>query len=86
MGRRYSAASVLPVERAAVIKRELRTALLRWFDGAKRDLPWRRTKDAYGIWVSEVMLQQTQVDRVVNYWTRFLARFPDVKTLAAAEL
>lgn len=86
MRRRYSAASVLPVERAAVIKRELRTALLRWFDGAKRDLPWRRTKDAYGIWVSEVMLQQTQVDRVVNYWTRFLARFPDVKTLAAAEL
>ena len=70
----------------AEFKREVRTQLLRWFDRSKRDLPWRRTRDPYGIWVSEVMLQQTQVDRVVRYWTKFLARFPTVKTLAEAEL
>ncbi|MGV3620107.1 MAG: A/G-specific adenine glycosylase, partial [Archangium sp.] len=68
------------------MKQTLRADLLRWFDRTKRDLPWRRTKDPYGIWVSEVMLQQTQVDRVVNYWQRFLARFPDVRSLASAEV
>lgn len=71
---------------AVELKREVRTQLLRWFDRSKRDLPWRHTKDPYGIWVSEVMLQQTQVDRVVRYWTRFLARFPTVRSLAEAEL
>jgi A/G-specific adenine glycosylase len=65
---------------------KLRPRLLAWFDRSKRDLPWRQTKDPYGIWVSEVMLQQTQVDRVVRYWTRFLERFPTVQALAAAEL
>ncbi len=78
--------AVSAVERAKAVKSEVRAQLLRWFDRTKRDLPWRKTRDAYGIWVSEVMLQQTQVDRVVNYWTRFLARFPDVESLAAAEL
>ena len=75
-----------PVERAQNLKREVRPQLLSWFDRSKRDLPWRRTKDPYGIWVSEVMLQQTQVERVVRYWTKFLDRFPTVKSLAAAEL
>ena len=75
-----------PVERAHELKREVRAPLLGWFDRSKRDLPWRRTKDPYGIWVSEVMLQQTQVERVVRYWTKFLARFPTVKSLADAEL
>ena len=75
-----------PVERAQNLKREVRPQLLSWFDRSKRDLPWRRTKDPYGIWVSEVMLQQTQVERVVRYWTKFLERFPTVKSLAAAEL
>ncbi len=75
-----------PVERARAAKRELRTQLLRWFDQHQRALPWRQTKDPYGIWVSEVMLQQTQVDRVVRYWTKFLARFPTVNSLANAEL
>ncbi|MFT3707800.1 MAG: A/G-specific adenine glycosylase [Archangium sp.] len=64
----------------------MRTELLAWFDQHQRDLPWRRTKDPYGIWVSEVMLQQTQVDRVIGYWAKFLERFPTVKKLAAAEL
>ena len=51
-----------------------------------RDLPWRRTRDPYGIWVSEVMLQQTQVVRVDGRWQRWLARFPNVETLAQAEV
>ena len=50
-----------------------------------RDLPWRRTRDPYSIWVSEVMLQQTQVTRVDGRWQRWLARFPDVRSLAAAQ-
>jgi A/G-specific adenine glycosylase len=63
-----------------------RAALLAWFDRHRRDLPWRRTKDPYAIWISEVMLQQTQVARVVEYWTRFLERFPTVEALAEAAL
>ncbi len=65
---------------------DLERALLRWFDRERRDLPWRRTRDAYAIWLSEVMLQQTQVSTVIPYWHRFLARFPDVGALAAAPL
>jgi len=59
--------------------------LLRWYDANRRDLPWRRTKDPYAIWVSEVMLQQTQVATVIPYWERWLARFPTVESLAAAD-
>ncbi len=66
--------------------RSARAALLGWFDRHQRDLPWRRTRDPYAIWVSEVMLQQTQVDRVVPYYARFLERFPTVQALAAASL
>jgi A/G-specific adenine glycosylase len=62
----------------------LRAPLLRWYGRAKRDLPWRRTKDPYAIWVSEAMLQQTTVAAVVPYWERFLERFPDLKTLASS--
>ena len=65
---------------------ELRLALLRWYDAQARDLPWRRTRDPYAIWVSEVMLQQTQVSVVLPYWRTFLARFPDVAALARSEL
>ena len=61
-------------------------ALLDWFEENRRDLPWRRTGDPYRIWVSEVMLQQTQVRTVIPYYQRFLARFPDLATLAAAPL
>jgi A/G-specific adenine glycosylase len=63
---------------------DLRAALLRWYAGARRDLPWRRTSDPYAILVSEVMLQQTQVARVVPRYLEWLARWPDVAALAAA--
>ena len=62
----------------------IRDGLLGWFKEHARDLPWRRTRDPYAILVSEVMLQQTQVDRVLPYYTRFLERFPTVEDLAAA--
>jgi A/G-specific adenine glycosylase len=64
----------------------LRRALLRWYDAHARDLPWRRTRDPYRIWLSEIMLQQTQVATVVGYYQRFLERFPTVHDLAAAPL
>jgi A/G-specific adenine glycosylase len=61
-------------------------ALLTWYRGAARDLPWRGTSDPYAIWVSEVMLQQTRVDTVVPYYERFVRRWPTVGTLAAASI
>jgi A/G-specific adenine glycosylase len=60
--------------------------LVSWFEVHKRDLPWRRSQDPYRIWVSEVMLQQTQVPTVVPYWKRFVERFPTVESLAGAPL
>lgn len=59
--------------------------LLDWFDTCRRDLPWRRDRDPYRIWVSEVMLQQTTVAAVIPYYDRFLAAFPTVSALAAAD-
>ncbi|MFO0678483.1 MAG: A/G-specific adenine glycosylase [Polyangiaceae bacterium] len=64
----------------------LHRALATWFDRAKRDLPWRKTRDPYAIWLSEVMLQQTRVDTVIPYYERFLAAFPTVDDLAKAPL
>lgn len=61
-----------------------RKNLLSWFRQYQRDLPWRRTKDPYHIWLSEIMLQQTRVAAVIPYYERFLARFPDVQALATA--
>ena len=61
-----------------------RRTLLDWYDREKRDLPWRRTKNPYYIWVSEIMLQQTQVQTVIPYYERFLNWFPTVKDLAEA--
>ena len=58
--------------------------LLAWYDGNKRDLPWRRTQDPYKIWISEIMLQQTRVDTVIPYYERFLDWFPTVADLAQA--
>jgi A/G-specific adenine glycosylase len=52
----------------------VRDALLAWFARHKRDLPWRRTRDPYAIWLSETMLQQTRVETVIPYYERFLAR------------
>lgn len=59
--------------------------LMRWYGDAARDLPWRRTTDPYAIWVSEVMLQQTQVRTAIPYYEAWMARFPDVRALAAAD-
>lgn len=64
----------------------LRAALLDWFDSHRRDLPWRRTRDPYAIWVSETMLQQTQVATVIPYYHRFLGALPTVQALAEAPL
>jgi A/G-specific adenine glycosylase len=61
-----------------------RKQLLGWFRQFQRDLPWRRTKDPYRIWLSEIMLQQTRVAAAIPYYERFLQRFPDVHALAAA--
>ena len=58
--------------------------LLRWFARSARDLPWRRTRDPYAIWVSEIMLQQTQVKTVIPYWDRWMLELPDVDALATA--
>ena len=63
----------------------LRRSLLRWFSRAKRPLPWRRTRDPYAIWVSEIMLQQTTVATVIPYFERFLKRFPTVASLASSD-
>ncbi len=64
----------------------LRRELLGWYRRVRRDLPWRRTRDPYRIWLSETMLQQTRVDTVIPYYERFLERFPNVRALAEAEL
>ena len=61
-----------------------RNNLYKWYQIHKRDLPWRNTSDPYAIWVSEVMLQQTRVDTVIDYYHRFLSRFPTVADLASA--
>ncbi len=66
--------------------RILRRRLLAWFDRHATELPWRRRSDAYSVWLSEVMLQQTQVDVVVPYFERFRRRFPTVAALAAADV
>ncbi len=72
-----------PISSSATL-RALRNALLRWYDEHGRDLPWRRTRDPYRIWVSEIMLQQTRVPAVLEHYRLFLERFPDIAALAAA--
>jgi A/G-specific adenine glycosylase len=64
----------------------IRRKLLRWYDTNKRDLPWRRTADPYAIWVSETMLQQTQVKTVLPYYARFMESFPTLEALHRAPL
>ena len=63
---------------------QFRRALLAWYDANRRDLPWRRTRDPYAIWLSEIMLQQTRVAAVLEHYRIFLERFPSVEALAAA--
>ena len=66
--------------------RAIARAVVAHYTGARRDLPWRRTRDPYAIWVSEIMLQQTRVATVIPYWERWMARFPTVAALAGAPL
>src|SRR5215467_15710321 len=61
-----------------------RRKLLNWFQRYRRELPWRASHDAYRVWLSEIMLQQTRVAAVIPYYERFLARFPTVEELASA--
>ena len=63
-----------------------RRRLLQWYEMNGRDLPWRKTRNPYRIWISEIMLQQTQVSRVKEYYERFLAAFPDIEVLARSPL
>ncbi len=65
--------------------RSIVAPLLKWFAGNARDLPWRRTRDPYAIWISEIMLQQTQVKTVIPYWRRWMEQLPDIASLAAAD-
>ncbi len=67
------------------MKRRFQIRLLKWYDDHGRDLPWRRTLDPYKILVSEVMLQQTQVERVIPKYHEFLGKYPTLKDLAASE-
>src|SRR6056297_68191 len=57
-----------------------------WRENGRHDLPWQHPRDAYRVWVSEIMLQQTQVETVIGYFDRFMQRFPDIQSLAEAEL
>jgi A/G-specific adenine glycosylase len=68
-----------------VVIRKFQQALLTWFDSHARDLPWRQNSDPYRIWVSEIMLQQTRVTAVLDYYARFLALFPSVTDLARSQ-
>lgn len=65
---------------------QIADAIVTHYASVKRDLPWRRTRDPYAIWVSEIMLQQTRVATVIPYWERWMARFPTVAALADAPL
>ncbi len=69
----------------AADRRALRRRLLAWYDAHARDLPWRRNRDPYAVWLSEIMLQQTQVETVKAYFERFLLTFPTIKSLARAD-
>ena len=66
---------------------EISTPLLAWFDRfGRKNLPWQQDRSAYRVWISEIMLQQTQVATVIPYYQRFMERFPSVTALAAAQL
>ena len=71
---------------AITSKEKIQSKLLQWFKKSKRDLPWRKTRDPYAIWVSEIMLQQTQVVTVIPYYQKFLKSFPTLHHLAKANL
>ena len=66
------------------MKYELAQVLLNWYKENARNLPWRRNNDPYAIWISEIMLQQTQVNTVIPYYKRWMDRFPNIEELASA--
>ena len=68
------------------VRKNIQKRLLQWFKKNGRDLPWRKTRNPYAIWVSEIMLQQTQVATVIPYYLKFLKSFPTVRHLAKADL
>ena len=74
------------VQPQPILQREILTPLTDWFHAASRDLPWRRDRSPWHVWVSEIMLQQTQVNTVIPYYETFMARFPSCQDLAAAHL
>ena len=67
-----------------VSQKQFTETILAWYRAHGRDLPWRRTRDPYGIWLSEIILQQTRIAQGTAYWERFLERFPDVHALSAS--
>ena len=81
----YAMPPVTPVS-DSVRRQEFPLRLLRWYRQNLRSLPWRETKDPYAIWVSEMMLQQTQVATVIPYWTRWMERFPTIQSLSDAPM
>ena len=79
---------IFPDEKDLTLTERLEAArgpLLSWYRGNKRDLPWRENQDAYRIWISEIMLQQTRVEAVKPYFARFMECFPTVQALAECE-
>jgi len=78
--------AVLKQENVNIPVKAFRHSLLQWYSQQGRNLPWRNTCDPYTIWVSEIMLQQTQVKNVIPYYERWLAKFPTIQDLAKAEL
>ncbi len=70
---------------SSVRRRSAPSRLLAWYEQHRRPLPWRRDRDPYRVWVSEIMLQQTRVEAAIPYYERFLERFPDLASLAAAD-
>jgi len=83
--RRYASENSAPVTVSRRAPKALVAPLLSWFAKHARDLPWRGTRDPYAIWISEIMLQQTQVKTVIPYWERWMRAFPDIASLAAAD-
>src|SRR5215475_9034305 len=72
-------------ERRDVLKdSDFSSQLLAWYDAHARDLPWRKNRDPYKVWISEIMLQQTRVAAVLDHYRSFLKKFPSVEKLAAA--
>jgi A/G-specific adenine glycosylase len=85
VGERFQVAAMKrPKATTAMPAEEIARKLLAWYRRHRRDLPWRENRDPYRVWVSEIMLQQTQVERVKDFFTRFMERFPAVESLARA--